>query len=105
MEISASNDVPEQTYNEESLLRPISLANVSGFADPSTDKLKMSHQIWNEHRGPRDTGTPTNEEEDVEGDQSSTPRVKVDMYMYLFLYCIFEKFNGDTKLTRPPLSG
>jgi hypothetical protein len=77
MENSVSNDVPEQTYNDDSLFRPMSLANVSGIADPSTDKSKMLHQTWNEHRSPRDTGTPLNEEEDIEGDHTSTPVVKV----------------------------
>ena len=77
METSVSNEAPEQTYNDESLLRPISLANVSGLNDPSTDKSRMSEQIWNEYRTPREPGTPLNEEEDVEGDQGSTPRVKV----------------------------
>ena len=77
MENNVSNDVPEQTYNDDSLFRPMSLANVSGIADPSTDKSKMLHQIWNEHRSPRDTGTPLNEEEDIEGDHTSTPVVKV----------------------------
>merc|ERR1719483_1736309 len=76
MENSVSNDVPEQTYNDDSLFRPMSLANVSGIADPSTDKSKMLHQIWNEHRSPRDTGTPLNEEEDLEGDHTSTPVAK-----------------------------
>ena len=86
MENSVSNDVPEQTYNDDSLFRPMSLANVSGIADPSTDKSKMLHQIWNEHRSPRDTGTPLNEEEDNEGDHTSTPVVKVhstSIFMYL----------------------
>ena len=86
MENSVSNDVPEQTYNDDSLFRPMSLANVSGIADPSTDKSKMLHQIWNEHRSPRDTGTPLNEEEDIEGDHTSTPVVKVhstSLFMYL----------------------
>ena len=86
MENSVSNDVPEQTYNDDSLFRPMSLANVSGIADPSTDKSKMLHQIWNEHRSPRDTGTPLNEEEDIEGDHTSTPVVKVhstSIFMYL----------------------
>ena len=91
MENSVSNDVPEQTYNDDSLFRPMSLANVSGIADPSTDKSKMLHQIWNEHRSPRDTGTPLNEEEDIEGDHTSTPVVKVhstSIFMYLLRECV-----------------
>ena len=97
MENSVSNDVPEQTYNDDSLFRPMSLANVSGIADPSTDKSKMLHQIWNEHRSPRDTGTPLNEEEDIEGDHTSTPAVKVhstSIFMYSGAPVAFKTWCG-----------
>ena len=79
METTVSNDVQDQTYNEESMLRPTSLANVSELNDPSTDKSKMSHQIWTEYRGGRGIETPENGEEDIEDDQETTPRIKVKL--------------------------
>ena len=103
MENSVSNDVPEQTYNDDSLFRPMSLANVSGIADPSTDKSKMLHQIWNEHRSPRDTGTPLNEEEDNEGDHTSTPVVKVHSTS-IFMYLLNRWSRRKRGLASTPLS-
>lgn len=67
----------EETYNEESLLRPITLANVSGL-DPSEDKSTLAYQTWNAYRETSRgaTATPNEGDQDEETDES-TPRVKV----------------------------
>ena len=96
MEKSVLNEAPEQTYNDESLLRPMSLANVSGLNDPSTDKSRISGQIWNEYRTPREPGTPLIGEEDVEDDQD-TPRVKVLKDYFEVIYFLKSKNVTDNQ--------
>jgi hypothetical protein len=61
---------PEATFmNEESMLRPMILANILEVQDNSDDqsKSKDAYQIWDQYRG-RKTGTPTNTIEDAEID-------------------------------------
>ena len=96
MEKSVLNEAPEQTYNDESLLRPMSLANVSGLNDPSTDKSRISGQIWNEYRTPREPCTPLIGEEDVEDDQD-TPRVKVLKDYFEVIYFLKSKNVTDNQ--------
>ena len=78
-----NNEAPEQTYYDESMLRPMSLANVSEFGENMADKSKNAYQIWNEYRGARATETPTDNFHDDEEDrtnsnsENTTPHVKV----------------------------
>ena len=88
-DVTTNENAVEQTLNEESMLRPISLAHVL-VQDHSNDKNgdkndeEDDFSAW-EHYRVRNTTTPTNNVEDDENDfslgqiEDSTPQPKVTL--------------------------
>ena len=81
---------PEQTLYDDSLLRPMSLANVSEFNnDPTANNSGNLSKMWHQYRSETDerqeTASPSNGFEDLENDaisgnegsENSTPTTKV----------------------------
>ncbi len=78
-----AGNFPEQTFTEDSMLRPMSMANVSELVnDPSADKSNNAYQIWSAYREAAGATPTTDCVEDDENDQTeedSTPRQKVKL--------------------------
>ena len=90
MSSNMASDNVEQTINDDSLFRPMSLADLSALKalnnDPSADKSTAAYQMWNHYRERESSliGSPKDHVEDEEIDEheghnneESTPRIRV----------------------------
>lgn len=72
----------EQTIDDDSMFRPMSLANLPELNnDPSADKSTTAYKMWNDYRESKSPNDDVEEDEEIDEnggqEEGSTPRIRV----------------------------